>query len=362
MNTPEKLGFAMPAEWEPHAATWMAWPYSNELWLGFLDAVRQDFAGLVRAVSHHEPVHLLVRDEEVEQDARSRLEGCDVTFHRHAYNDVWLRDSGPIFVTRGAPGIGEVAPVDWEFNGWGNKFAAELDNAVPKYISSLLGTASFRPGIVMEGGSLDVNGAGACLTTEQCLLSPERNPGRSKMDLETVLQDYLGLDRILWLGDGLENDHTDGHIDTITRFASERVIVTAICEDQSDPNYAVMNTNLEKLRSFTDADGRPFEIVTLPLPQNRLELTGDLARAEGLDGDRLAATYCNFYIINGAVIVPVYDDPNDDRALEILRLLFPDRQVIGLSSRGIITGGGSFHCVTQQQPVGQIWKAQGGAE
>ncbi len=352
----------MPAEWEPHAATWMAWPYSNELWLGFLESVRQDFAGLVRAISRHEPVHLLVRDDEAEHDARTRLGGCDVTFHRHAYNDVWLRDSGPIFVTRGAPGIGEVAPVDWEFNGWGNKFAAELDNAVPKYISSLLGTASFRPGIVMEGGSLDVNGAGACLTTEQCLLSPERNPGRSKMDLETALQDYLGLERILWLGDGLENDHTDGHIDTITRFVSERVIVTAVCEDPGDPNLAVMNRNLEKLRSFTDADGQPFEIVTLALPKNRLELSGDLARSEGLDGDRLAATYCNFYIINGAVIVPVYDDPNDDRALEILRGLFPERQVIGLSSRGIITGGGSFHCVTQQQPAGQIWKAQGGAE
>ncbi len=355
----------MPAEWEPHAATWMAWPYSDRLWLGYLESVRSDFAGLVRAISRFEPAHLLVRDEETERDARSRLAGCDVTFHRHPYNDVWLRDSGPIFVKRNGgiapvvPGaFGEIAPVDWEFNGWGNKFPAELDNAIPKFVAGILETAAFRPGIVMEGGSLDVNGAGACLTTEQCLLSPERNPGRSKTDLETALRDSLGLEKILWLGDGLENDHTDGHIDTITRFASERVIVTAISEDESDLNFAPMNANLEKLRSFTDVDGHPFQIVTLPLPKNRLELSGELARAEGLEGDRLAATYCNFYIGNGFVIVPTYGDPNDARALEILRPLFPDREVIGLSSRGIITGGGSFHCITQQQPAGQVWRGQ----
>lgn len=342
----------MPAEWEAHAATWMAWPYSDELWLGYLESVRSDFAGLVRAISRFEPVHLLVRDAEAEQDARSRLAGCRVIFHRHAYNDVWLRDSGPIFVKRGD----EIAPVDWEFNGWGNKFAAEFDNAVPKFVTGVLETAPFRPGLVMEGGSLEVNGAGACLTTEQCLLSKERNPGRSKADLEIALRDYLGLEKILWLGNGLENDHTDGHIDTITRFASPRVIVTAISEDSSDPNFAPMNANLERLRGFTDLDGQPFEIVTLPLPKNRLELSGDLARAEGLEGERLAATYCNFYILNGAVIVPVYGDPNDERALQVLRPLFPNRELIGLSSRGIITGGGSFHCITQQQPAGQVWR------
>jgi agmatine deiminase len=349
----------MPAEWEPHAGTWMAWPDDDDLWYGQLGAIRNEFEALVRTIAQSETVHLLVRNPGVEHDARSRFGAANVVLHHVPYNDVWLRDSGPIFVVRGLNSrAGEIAPVDWAFNGWGGKFAAELDDAIPKFVSSYLDTAPFRPGVVMEGGALEVNGAGVALTTRQCLLNENRNPGMTQSDLETVLCDYLGLEKILWLEDGLENDHTDGHVDTITRFASERVIVTAISENETDANFAPMQRNLELLQGFTDLGGNSFEIVTVPLPRNRLSLSGEVARREGVEGDRLPPTYCNFYITNNHVIVPVYGDPNDNRALEILRPLFPGREVVGLSSRALITGGGSFHCVTQQQPRGTVWRGE----
>ncbi len=341
----------MPPEWDPHAAVWMGYPADDAQWLGNLEPVRQDYAGLVRTIARFERVELLVRSEEAEHDARRRLEGANVRFHRHAHNDVWFRDCAPIFVTKN----GEVAATDWKFNGWGEKFEASLDDLVPVFVTDVLKARRFQPDLVMEGGALEVNGAGVLLTTRQCLLEKHRNPEHSEADLERALGDYLGIEKVLWLGDGLENDHTDGHVDTITRFASERTIVTCLSEDETDPNFAVLEENLKLLRGFTDPHGQPFQIVTLPLPRNRLELKGDLARLEGLEGDRLPPTYANFYIGNGCVIVPLYDDPNDERALEILRPLFPDREVIGCPSRALITGGGSFHCVTQQQPVGQMW-------
>jgi agmatine deiminase len=260
-----------------------------------------------------------------------------------------LRDCAPLFVTRGT----DLAAVDWEFNGWGNKFDAALDNQIPDFVAHCLQVPVFKTGIVMEGGSLEVNGAGVALTTRQCLHSKFRNPTLSEHDLEKALHDYLGIKKVLWLENGLEGDHTDGHIDTITRFVSENTIITSICQDLSDANFQTMQDNLERLKSFKNLEGQPFKILELPLPQNRLEHMGDIAKAQGLLGARLPPTYANFYIANGAVIVPMYADPNDERALEILKPLFPDRQVIGLSSSAIINGGGSFHCVTQQQPIGK---------
>lgn len=336
--TPRTLGFAMPAEWAPHAATWTAWPHGEEQWLGWLEPVRQEFAAFVNTLARFEPVNLVVADEESEADARSRLSG-NITLYRIPHNDLWLRDSGAIFVTRG----GVVAPINWEFNGWGNKYPAQLDNQIPVHMARILGAKLFSAGIVMEGGSLEVNGLGVGLTTRQCLLSPERNPSLNEEDLEAYLEEYLDIDNLVWLGRGLEGDHTDGHIDTITRFSDEATIVTAVCEDQSDPNHRPLQENLEILQSLG-----AFRTVQLPLPKNPLYL----------EETRLPPTYCNFYIANGAVLVPTYGDPNDGRALEILRPLFPGREVIGLSSRALITGGGSFHCVTQQQPLGEIWKGE----
>jgi agmatine deiminase len=351
-DTPYSLGFSMPAEWTPHESVWMAYPADNQEWLGHLAAVRSEFVAFIAMLSGFETVHLIVRDEETESDARAKLEGVNVVFHRFAHNDVWLRDCAPIFVTKGH----QVAATDWEFNGWGMKFDAELDNQIPDFVANYLGTRAFKTGIVMEGGSLEVNGAGVALTTRQCLHSKFRNPKLSEAEIEHALRDYLGIQKVLWLENGLEGDHTDGHIDTITRFIDENTIITSVCEDQSDPNFMTMRENLERLKTFTNLAGRPFKILELPLPKTRLEHVGEIARAQGLLGERLPPTYANFYIANGAVIVPTYGDENDDRALKILEPLFEGRVVIGLSSKAIIVGGGSFHCVTQQQPLGDIWQ------
>lgn len=349
------MGFSMPAEWAPHAGTWTAWPHDDEQWLGYLEPVRKEFAVFLNTLARFEPVNLLLADQESLSDAKSRLSGT-LTFHLVPHNDLWLRDSGPIFVTRKFPvplegreesTAAEAALVNWEFNGWGKKYPAELDNQIPTHLARILGTGTFGAGVVMEGGSLEVNGRGVALTTKQCLLSPMRNPELKPGEIELYLREYLRIEKLLWLGEGLEGDHTDGHIDTITRFVDEKTVVTSVCQDPADANYAPLRENLEALRGFTDLDDRPFKIATLPLPKNRLYL----------DGVRLAPTYANFYIANGVVIVPIYGDPNDQPALDTLKPLFPGRKVIGLMARNLITGGGAFHCVTQQQPAGRIWRA-----
>ncbi|GGL90714.1 hypothetical protein GCM10010840_30970 [Deinococcus aerolatus] len=343
--TPRALNFAMPPEWDPHAATWMSWPADDELWFGHLGAVRAEFAELVRTIARFEPVQLLVRDAESRQDAGERLAGADVTFHDVPLNDVWIRDNGPLFVTRES---GEISFVNWRFNAWGGKFDYAEDDRVPEAVARILGAAHWDVPVVLEGGALELGGAGVALTTRSCLLTDTRNLGLDAGKYADWLREYLGVTKLLWLGAGLENDHTDGHIDTITRFSDERTIVTSVEADRADPNHAVMSANLEALREMTGADGQPFRIVELPLPAGYLE---------GAEG-RLPPTYANFYIGNGFVVVPQYGDANDARALEILTPLFPGREVIGLSSRAIIEGGGSFHCVTQQQPVGAVWTGQ----
>jgi agmatine deiminase len=338
--TPRERGFSMPPEWAAHAATWMAWPSDDDLWLGELEGVRREFAALVAAIAAREPVRLLVRDTEAEQDARHQLSGANVRFHHYRYDDVWLRDSGPIFIAQ----EDRLRLVNWEFNGWGQKYTATRDNGIPRMVAGLLDTKTIDTGVVLEGGSIEVNGAGTVLTTRQCLRSPARNPSLDEAGLEQILRDALGVTDVLWLDEGLEGDHTDGHIDTITRFVDETTIVTVCCEDAADPNFEITRANTERLRGFHDAGGRPFRIVELPLPKRRVEF----------EGERLPLTYANFYVINGAVLVPIYGDPNDQRALEILGPLFPGRTVQGLMARRLITGGGAFHCVTQQQPVGVV--------
>lgn len=356
--TPRALGFAMPAEWAPHAATWTAWPYDDEKWLGYLEPARQEFAAFVSTLAKFEPVQLVVNDEESEQDAKARLSGS-IHFHRIPHDDLWLRDSGAIFVTRppqppdplpclrverGGVQLASVAPINWEFNGWGGKYSAEQDNQMPLHMARILGARLFHAGIVLEGGALEVNGQGVCITTRQCLLAPSRNPGLDEEELEGYLTQFLGIDNAIWLGGGLEGDHTDGHVDTITRFTSPTTIVSAVCPDPDDPNHHPLQENLEILKCLG-----AFRVVELPVPHNPRWLDTET---------RLPLTYANFYIANGAVLVPSYGDPNDAKALEILRPLFPGREVIGLSSRALITGGGSFHCATQQQPAGQIWKGE----
>jgi agmatine deiminase len=334
--------YYMPAEWASHAATWCAWPYDDSFWRGQLNAVRDELAIFFAAIAEVEPLNLLVHDAATEADARSRLQSINapldaITFHRLPYNDIWLRDSGPTFVQSAM----QLKAINWCFNAWGDKFPWDLDNEIAPQIIGLAGADREDVDVVMEGGSLEVNGSGTLLTTRQCLLSPMRNPNLSEAELTTLLTKTLGVTQVIWLDEGLEGDHTDGHIDTITRFVDAQTIVTSTCTDPTDSNVEPMQANLEQLRSVRDDQGQPFQIIELPLPRNRREF----------DGDRVAMSYANFYIANGRVIVPLYDDPNDEKAVQLLSDCFPDRQVIGLMSKALVTGGGSFHCITQQQPA-----------
>ena len=326
-----------PAEWYPHERTLMAWPFDEAYWEGYLGAAREDFARLVRTIAGFEPVLLAVSGEEAEADARRRLGHTEnLTLYRLELDDIWFRDTAPLFVRRPT---GEVAATDWRFNGWGGKYRWRKDTQVPERLAQTLGVERSEVPVVMEGGALEFSGQGVCLTTRQCLLNTNRNPELSQKDIEQYLQAYLGVTRFIWLNKGLEGDKTDGHIDTVTRFVDNTTIMTSVCEDEADTNYAPLRENLEILKRER-TDGEPYRLLELPLPKKRIDIAGE----------RLPLTYANFYIGNGFVVMPTYDDANDERALQILSEAFPDRQVIGLPSLGLITGGGSFHCVTQQQP------------
>lgn len=344
--TPADLGFRMPAEWAPHAATWTSWPSDDELWEGYLDGVRAEFAAMVATVARVEPVVVNVADGEAEADARARLDaaGADparVRFHRVPLDDAWFRDNGPTFVVDAG---GRVALTDWRFNAWGGKYEAARDDRVPAAVAAHLGMRRFAFDLVLEGGAIEVDGRGTLITTRSCLLTPTRNPGLTEADYEALFAETLGVRRVVWLDEGLEGDHTDGHVDTIVRFAGTDTIVCAVTENVDDANFVPMWRNLEALRGLRAPDGAPYRVVELPLPRERLDL-----------GDRrLAASYANWYVANGVVVVPTYGDPHDDLALRILRPLFPDHEVVGVRARSLITGGGAWHCVTQQQPAGEV--------
>lgn len=343
---PRALGYRMPAEWEPHAATWFTWPRPDGIsFPGRYDAVPPVYAELIRQLVPHEEVHINVWDADMARWVRDLLARLRtplerVCFHHFPAYEPWCRDHGPIFLVRERDGRRERAVVDWGYNAWGNKYPPfDLDDAVPRHVAELRDLPLFSPGIVMEGGSIEVNGKGTLLTTESCLLNPNRNPGLTKAEIEGFLRDYLGVVNILWLGDGIAGDDTDGHVDDLTRFVNGTTVVTVIEEDPADENYRPLQENLRRLRSMRDQDGRPLRVVELPMP-------GPVY----WEGQRLPASYANFYIANGAVLVPTYRHANDRRAVEILQREFPDRQVIGIDSTDLIWGLGSFHCISQQEP------------
>ena len=343
---PREAGYRMPAEWEPHAATWLSWPHDPVTFPGRVPEVEETYKEMIRALTTGERVNLLVKDEETHHRVLEWAadEGIrNLVLWDVPPADVWFRDYGPLFVKRDVPGTSrsEVAMTKWRFNAWGDKYETLLpDNGIPYQLQPNLGMPMFEAGIVMEGGSLEVNGLGTLMTTEQCLLNKNRNPDLTRAQIEQKLRDHLGVRHFLWLNEGIEADDTDGHIDDIARFVGPRTVVAAVEDDEDDFNHKPLAENLAKLRKMTDQDGKPLQVVELPMP-------GWFGDDEG----RLPASYANFYIGNRVVLLPVFRHENDRKATEIVQKLFPTRAVVPIYAGDLVHGMGTFHCVTQQQPL-----------
>jgi agmatine deiminase len=334
----------MPAEWEPHEATWISWPDVNgQSFPESYDRVVPTLVRMASAIAESEILRINVRTPDQEREVRALLSPLTpmerVEFFEIPTNEPWCRDHGPIFVKR--PELPKLAINDFGYNAWGGKYPPfDADDVVPTTIARHLGLPLFEPGFILEGGSVDPNGAGALLTTESCLLNPNRNPSMFRQQIEQGLRDYLGVDQILWLGDGIEGDDTDGHVDDITRFVSRSAVVTVVEPDQSDPNHHPLEENLQKLRAMKLSDGTPLSVIELPMPP-RID-------REGL---RLPASHANFYIANTSVLLPAFGGESDRIAASILSDLFPTRKIIPIDCRELIWGLGAFHCLTQQQPA-----------
>jgi agmatine deiminase len=363
--TPSQLGYRMPAEWEPHEATWIAWPHNRDDWPGKFAPIPWVYTEIVRHLSRVETVFIVVSGGKAKRRAADMLDraGVDlarVRFFKAATDRAWLRDSGPTFVVQD-PARGEQAPaewscgpigvIDWKFNAWAKYDDHLKDKTLARRIARSLGLHCWVPRVerdreksarvVLEGGAIDVNGRGTLLTTEECLLSAvqARNPGLDRAGIEAVLADHLGVEHVVWLGRGIAGDDTHGHVDDLARFVDPRTVVTAIEPRIDDPNHEPLQDNLRRLESALDQDGQPLRVVTLPMPEPIL-----------LDGQRLPASYANFYIANGIVLVPTFNDPADRLALDTLAELVPDRQVIGIHCLDLVLGLGTLHCLSQQQP------------
>lgn len=355
---PGRDGFRMPAEWEPHCATWLVWPHARADWEVKTAAVEWCYAEIVRHLVRGERVAIVYNDTAVRRRAERRLRRTGVApgridAHVVPTNRSWIRDCGPIFIVRGTDDERTVAATDWRFNGWARYRNWRRDDALPRTIAGRLGMRRFEIGapaaggsrqVVLEGGSIDVNGEGLLLTTEQCLLDRRqaRNPGLSRPQIECVLRQGLGIERVLWLGGGIAGDDTHGHVDDVARFVRSDTVVAAVEHDRHDDNHAPLADNLGRLRAMRDQRGRPLRVVTVPLP-----------RPLYFDGERLPASYLNFYVGNHVVLVPTFNDPADRTALGVLAGLFPTREVIGIHAGDLILGLGAVHCVTQQQPRGR---------
>ena len=363
---PAANGLRMPAEWEPHDATWLAWPHYRDDWPGKFEPIPWVYAEIIRHLARHERVELIVNNAASEKRARKILDRANalsdnIRFHCWPTNRVWTRDSGCTFLTTPSfarpDSRGRLSPHDsgknaellavkWRFNAWAKYSNYQHDEKIGSLMARAANSRELRPScgkhrVVLEGGSIDVNGQGTLLTTEECLLGKvqERNPAMKREDYEKVFADYLGIKNVIWLGSGISGDDTHGHVDDITRFVAPGTVVTAVETNPDDPNYEPLRENIRRLRAATDQDGEVLGIIELPMPAPVI-----------FEGRRLPASYANFYIANGIVLVPVFNDPNDRFALDILADLLPDREVIGIYSGDLIWGFGAMHCMTQQQP------------
>lgn len=342
--TPASLGFRMPAEWEPQEAIWLSWPHNYASWPARFRPVPYNYANIVAAISRFEPVRINAA-KKLHARARRLCERADanlanITFYDHPTNDAWCRDHGPIFVKHAK--TGEVALTDWAYNAWGGKYPPyDLDNEIPPSIEKVVKQRRFVNDMVLEGGSIDVNGQGALLTSEQCLLNKNRNPHLTKEQIEQNLRDYLGVTDIYWVGEGIVGDDTDGHIDDMTRFFKPDGFITCVEANKKDKNHDILAENLARLKKFRTPAGKKFDIVELPMP-----------RAFGFDRQRVPASYANFLIVNGGVLVPTFRQPGPDaRAVSIIQGCFPDRKVVGVDCYHLIWGLGTLHCISQQQPA-----------
>jgi agmatine deiminase len=344
--------YRMPAEWEPHQATYLVWPHNLDTWPGKFAPIPPAFARIAAAIASLEPLRLIVEDAAESENIRALISaaagGADSVMRRIeifalATNDSWVRDHGPIFVNKidpAAPGPAQIA-LDWKFNSWGEKYGRfDLDDVVPQRLGARFGFEAVEPGIVLEGGSIDTNGAGSLLTTESCLLNRNRNPNLTRAEIEDYLRTYLGVSNVLWLGDGIAGDDTDGHIDDLARFVAPATVVTEVEEDPADANYKILQDNLERLAAMRDERGRPLRVERLPMPPPVIH-----------DGTRLPASYANFYIANGGVVMPTFACPADAIAAATLARLFPGRRVLEIPSIDLVWGLGAIHCLTQQHPL-----------
>ena len=350
-TTPQSNGFRWPAEWEPHHATWLAWPHNPETWPGQLEAVVASYVEMAGALHARERVCITVLDAAMEETARRCLSQAGIErgleFHRFPTNDAWIRDHGPVFVKKAS----QVAVVDFRFDSWGRKYPPwDLDDRIPRAIAGARRIRCFGVDVVLEGGSVDGNGCGSVLTTESCLLNPNRGPSRTREDLELLLHDTLGATNVLWLAGGIEGDDTDGHVDDFCRFVDPGTVVAAEEEDPQDPNHAPLAENLRRLRGMRDQDGKPLAVATLPMPPP--------LRFGGL---RCHASYANFYLANGVALVPVFEARSDARALAVLRELLPGREVVPIQARELVVGLGAVHCLTQQEPAHEQPQGRGQA-
>jgi len=341
---PAAQGFRMPAEWEPQQAIWLSWPRRRATWLGNFRPIPAKFAEIIALISQFQEVRLnIARSLQQRTWAlihRAKADPSRVKFFDHPTDDAWCRDHGPIFVKNDR--TGEVAVTDWRFNAWGGKYSAwEQDDAIPGLVARALGLRRFVNGMVFEGGSVDVNGAGSLLTTEACLLNPNRNPQLTKAQIEQNLRDYLGVKQILWLGDGLVGDDTDGHVDDLSRFFRVDGIVTAVERNRRDRNYRALQENLDRLHRCRTPRGKKFEVVALPMPEPCFA-----------GRQRLPASYANFLMLNEAVLMPAFRQPKRDaEAAEVLAGCFPGRKIVPVDCRDLIWGRGTLHCISQQQPA-----------
>lgn len=343
--TPGELGYYFPAEFAPHIATWLSWPHKEASWPGKIETIYPAYAAFIKELTRGELVRINVVDDIMKSKAIRHLEAVGtpmdkVEFYFHPTNDAWCRDHGPAFLVKPGADIPKVI-VDWGYNAWGDKYPPyDLDDVIPSRIGHHFNIPVFHPGIVMEGGSVEFNGKGTLMTSTACLLNPNRNPQLNQEQIEDYLRKYYGVEQILWVDEGIVGDDTDGHIDDTVRFVNEDTVITVIEEDKNDDNYALLQHNLQQLKSMRLLNGKQLNIVELPMPS-----------AVIWEDQRLPASYANFYIANKSVIVPTFRCDIDDRALQIIQSCFPDREVVGIDSTDIIWGLGSFHCLSQQEPL-----------